>query len=161
MTDAILTRQSVRKFRPDKLTEPEVTQLIAAFNTAPCGMHQTDVMQASVIKDDAYLNKIEDACDHACYDAPLLFVIATKADSQFGERDASVAAENIMVEANSIGLGSVYVMGAAFSIDKDVALKKELGIDEGYKIQVIVSVGYPKEKPEAEDRSNRYKVTIK
>lgn len=161
MTDAILTRRAVRKFKNDKLTEPEVTQLIAAFNAAPCGMHQTEIMQAVVVKTDNWLAKVEEATNQACYNAPLLFVIATKKDSQFGERDASVAAENIMIEANSLGLGSVYVMGGAKQLDQNSALKEQIGIDNDYSVQVIVSIGYPAEKPAAEDRSNRYKVIIK
>ena len=51
MTDCILTRHSSRKFKENSLTEAEISQLIAAFQAAPCGMNQTDVMQGIVIKD--------------------------------------------------------------------------------------------------------------
>lgn len=50
---------------------------------------------------------IADTNNNACYGAPLLFVLAAKHGSQFAERDAYVAAENIMVEATSLVLGSV------------------------------------------------------
>lgn len=161
MPDYVLTRQAVRKFKPDELTDAEISQLVAAFNAAPCGMHQIEDMRGVVVKDSALRAKIETACDHACYDAPLLFVITTKKESNFGERDASVAAENIMIEANSIGLGSVYVMGGALTIENNTELKKELGIDPAYEIQVIVSVGYASGKNPKEDRANRYQVEIK
>lgn len=161
MTDAILTRQAVRKFNSESIPEPEVLQLISAFQAAPCGMHQADVMQACVVTTADNLAKVEKATGNACYNAPLLFIISTKENSEFGERDASAAAENIMIEANSLGIGSVYVMGGALKLNSDPDLKKKLGIDDGYKTQVIVSAGYPSEKPEKEDRANRYKVTIK
>lgn len=161
MTDSVLTRQAVRKFDSENVPEAEVLQLIAAFQAAPCGMHQTDDMQAVVVTKDEYLNKVEAATGNACYNAPLLFVISTKQDSQFGERDASAAAENIMIEANSLGLGSVYVMSAAMKLNDNLELKNDLGIDKGYDTQVIISVGYPAEKPTKEDRSNRYKVIVK
>lgn len=161
MTDCILTRRAVRKFTDEKIPDAEVQQLIAAFNASPCGMHQTEDMRGVVVQDDAILAKIEDSCGHGCYDAPLLFVITTKTSSQFGERDASAAAENIMVEANSLGIGSVYIMGAALKLNGNDALRKELEIASDQTIQVIVSLGYPKERVEAEDRSGRYQVTIK
>lgn len=161
MTDSVLTRQAVRKFNSESVPEAEVLQLIAAFQTAPCGMHQADVMQAVVVTKKDYLKKVEKATGNACYDAPLLFIISTKKDSEFGERDASAAAENIMIEANSLGLGSVYIMGGALKLNDDTTLKDELGIDKDFDTQVIVSVGYPAEKQEKEDRANRYKVIIK
>ncbi len=88
-------------------------------------------------------------------------MINTKKDSQFGERDASVAAENVMVEAADLGLGSVYVMGGVFGLNKFPELQKELGMDEGYETTVLVPIGYPADKEQVEDRSNRYKVVRK
>lgn len=161
MTDAILTRRAVRKFTDEKLSDAEINQLIASFNAAPCGMHKTEVMQGTVVKDEALLQQIEDATNNSCYGAPLLFIISTKKGSPFGERDASVAAENIMIEANSIGLGSVYIMGGAINLDKNTELKKQLEISDSYSIQVIIPVGYMAQEPAKEDRSNRYQVTIK
>lgn len=161
MTDCVLTRRAVRKFTKESIPDAEVGQLIAAFNAAPCGMHRMEDMRGVVVKDKNLREKVEASSDHACYDAPLLFIITTKTSSNFGERDASVAAENIMVEANSLNIGSVYVMGGALKVDQDKTLRHELEIDDDQTVQVIVSLGYPAEKPEAEDRSHRYQVTIK
>ena len=66
-------------------------------------MHQTDVMSLVVVKDEALRDKIETKTDNACYHAPVLFIINTKKDSMFGERDASCA-ENIMLEATDFSL---------------------------------------------------------
>lgn len=161
MTDSILQRQAVRDFTTEAVPQAEMLQLVAAFQASPCGMHQSKVMQAVVVTQPALREKVEKSCDHACYDAPLLFVISTKNGSQFGERDASAAAENVMIEATSLGLGSVYIMGGALKANKNTDLKKELGIDSGFDIQVIVSVGYPAKKVKPEKRDKRYKVTIK
>lgn len=75
-------------------------------------------MELSVITDPELLKKIEDNTNNSCYNAPLVFMINTKKDSQFGERDASVAAENVMVEAVDLGLASVYVMGGVIALNK-------------------------------------------
>ena len=85
-------------------------------------MHQTDVMSLVVVKDEALRDKIETKTDNACYHAPVLFIINTKKDSMFGERDASCGVENIMLEATDLDLGSVYVMGGAARLNDDSEL---------------------------------------
>lgn len=135
-------------------------KLIDAFQASPCAMNQTDVMELSVIAKPELLKKIEDSTDNSCYNAPLIFMINTKKDSQFGERDAFVAAENVMVEAADLGLGSVYVMGG-FALNKFPELQRELGMDEGYETTVLVPIGYPAYKEQVKDRRNRYKVVRK
>lgn len=124
-------------------------------------MHQTDVMELSIITKPELLKKIEDSTDNSCYNAPLIFMINTKKDSPFGERDTSVAVENVMVEAADLGLGSVYVMGGVFALNKFPELQKELGMNEGYETTVLVPIGYPADEEQVEDRRNRYKVVRK
>ena len=136
-------------------------KLIDAFQASPCAMHQTDVMELSVITKPELLKKIENSTNNSCYNAPLIFMINTKKDSQFGERDASAAAENVMVEAANLGLGSVYVMGGVFALNKFPELQNELGMDEGYETTALLPLGYPADKEQVEDRSNRYKVVRK
>ena len=147
MVNSIFTnRRAVRNFSSESISDDEIKSLIAAFQTTPCGMHQTDVMSLVVVKDEALRDKIETKTDNACYHAPVLFIINTKKDSMFGERDASCGAENIMLEAARL--------------NDDSELQKELGIDPAFQTSVIVPVGKIGEKPEATDRSNRYQVTI-
>lgn len=160
MNSIFENRRAVRKFKADAVSDEDIKKIVAAFQTSPCGMHQADVMNLVVVKDKGLRNKIEQATGNSCYNAPVLFVINTKKDSMFGERDASVAAENIMLEATDLGLGSVYVMGGAVKLNDDADLQKELGIDQAYQTTVIVSVGEIAEEPEKEDRSHRYQVTI-
>lgn len=161
MTDPVLARHAVRSFKADKPTADEVNQLISAFQAAPCGRGEADVTQTVVVEDDATLQRIETSVNDAAYGAPLLFIIATQDESNFGERNASVAAENVMVEAASLGLGSVYVMSAAMALRKDPALLADLGIDKGYSPQVVVPIGHATEEIAANDRSSRYKVIRK
>ena len=60
-------------------------------------MHQTDVMSLVVVKDEALRDKIETKTDNACYHALVLFIINTKKDSMFGERDASCRSNRYQV----------------------------------------------------------------
>lgn len=161
MLSAIKNRQSVRKFLPDKVANEDVQQLINAFQASPCGMGKTAVMQGIVVEDPQLRAQIEDASDNACYSAPLLFVITTQQDSPFSERDASAAAENIMLQATDLGYGSVYIMGGAMALNKHTDLLTQLGVKDGYQVSVIVPVGKAAKTPASVDRSHRYEVTRK
>ena len=79
MVNSIFTnRRAVRNFSSESISDDEIKSLIAAFQTTPCGMHQTDVMSLVVVKDEALRDKIETKTDNACYHAPVLFIINTK-----------------------------------------------------------------------------------
>ena len=106
-SDPVLDRYKVLKFTDDQVSEEAIAKLTAAFQAAPCGMHQMDVLRGVIVTDSRLKQTIADTNNNACYGAPLLFVLAAKHGSQFAERDAYVAAENIMVEATSLVLGSV------------------------------------------------------
>lgn len=160
MTNAILKRVAIRKYTAEKVAPVDIEKLIAAFQASPCGMHQTDVLQLTVVEDQHLLEQIEQLTNNACYAAPLLFILNVKKDNKFGERDASVAAENIMIEAAELNLGSVYLMGAAQLLNSAPALQEKLGIAEDYETNVIVACGHPAEHPN-DDRTNRYKVVRK
>lgn len=70
MVNSIFTnRRAVRNFSSESISDDEIKSLIAAFQTTPCGMHQTDVMSLVVVKDEALRDKIETKTDNACYHA--------------------------------------------------------------------------------------------
>lgn len=161
MEKAIANRYAVRSYSADKIDNDQVEDLIAAFQASPCGMGQSDVMQGIVVEDDGLRQDVESAINGAAYNAPLLFILATKKDSNFGERDASVAAENIMIEAAAHGLGSVYVMGGAISLNQHPDVLQELGVKDGYQVTTIVPVGKPATQPAQRDRSQRYELIRK
>ena len=140
MTDAVLKRVAIRKYTAEKVSEDDIKVLIAAFQASPCGMHQADVMQMTVVEDENLLSEIEQVTSNACYNAPLLFIINVKKGNEFGERDASVAAANVLNSAKS--------------------LEQKLEVPEDFETSVIVACGHAAEQPN-DDRSNRYKVVRK
>ncbi|HIW70637.1 MAG TPA: nitroreductase family protein [Candidatus Limosilactobacillus merdipullorum] len=161
MLKAIAQRRSVRKFLAEPVDPHEVDELAAAFQAAPCGMHKTEVLRGVIVTDQQLRQEIEQVSNNACYGAPLLFILAVQKDSPFGERDASVAAENVMVQAAGLSLGSVYVMSGAMALNKHPELLKKLGLPTDFQAAVIVPVGKPAEAPAAEDRIQRYQLIRK
>ena len=67
-------------------------------------------------------------------------------DTKYYLEDGSAATENILLAAAALGLGACWIAG-----DKKhyaPAIAKALGVPENYKLISIISLGYPKEKPQ-------------
>jgi nitroreductase len=47
--EIIKNRRAVRKFTAGSVSDDEIKNLIEAFQTSPCGMHQPDVMNLVVV----------------------------------------------------------------------------------------------------------------
>ena len=63
--------------------------------------------------------------------------------------------ENVCLAAKSLGLGSVVMAGPVMmmnSIPKAKPFLDKLNFSEGYKLRVIVGLGYPDEEPDAKPR---------
>ncbi|MBQ3659699.1 MAG: nitroreductase family protein [Bacteroidales bacterium] len=63
--------------------------------------------------------------------------------------------ENVCLAAKSLGLGSVVMAGPVMmmnSIPEAKPFIDRLGFSEGYKLRIIVGLGYPDEDPEAKPR---------
>lgn len=161
MTNPILVRQAVRKFKQDKIDEAAIKHMIQAFNAAPCGLNETQIMQCTVVEDQANLAKIQQKVGEAVYGAPLIFLIATEKDNQFGPLDAAAAAENVMIAAADLGLGSVYSMSGGMALNEYPDTLAELGVPDNFEAQVAVCIGKPMQELKELNRDNRYRIVRK
>lgn len=63
--------------------------------------------------------------------------------------------ENVCLAAKSLGLGSVVMAGPVMSLTNNPAAKPyldKLNFSEGYKLRIIIGLGYPDENPDAKPR---------
>jgi nitroreductase len=93
-------------------------------------------------------------------DAPVLMVISAKRPEVFlsnllgeaaedvagTEISAAMAAQNLMLAAHALGIGSCCITGPLAAQE---ALRKLLGLGRRRKIVCLVALGYPAEEPEA------------
>ncbi len=79
--------------------------------------------------------------------APAVIVICARKTSTYARDDCLLAAQNIMLQATDLGLGTCYVGG--FSQD---AVRALLSIPEGYIVPGLITVGYPANVPPAPDK---------
>lgn len=94
------------------------------------------------------------------YDAPcVIFCVADKKE-EYGLADCLLAAENIMLQAEALQLGSV-IVGTGLQANKISSAKQALQLPEGFTINAAVCIGHPEgEPPEAPPREENLIVHI-
>ncbi|HEY3426852.1 MAG TPA: nitroreductase family protein, partial [Negativicutes bacterium] len=78
--------------------------------------------------------------------APTLVLVSGKEDGLVIEADCAAATQNMLLAAESIGLGACWINLTlfAFAGDKGTQYKQQLGVPAGYKPFYSVVLGYKK-----------------
>ena len=85
------------------------------------------------------------------WNAPAVFVFYAKATNPEAPFDCCRAAQNMLVAAHALGLGTCWV-GAPIPWLRSAGVNEELGVPAGYVASVAVLVGYAAEQPLGEPR---------
>ena len=113
----IISRRSIRKFRPDPVPEEMLNQVIEAGLYAASGKnHKSAVILA--ITDSAMIRQLSETNRQIWgkpegvdpfFGAPAVLVVLDKADWRNRVYDGSLVMGNLMLAAHSLGLGSCWV----------------------------------------------------
>jgi len=150
----IMARRSIRKYL-DKPVEHEKLEIIVKCGiNAPSGMNRQPWI-VRVVEDQKLIADVNEAAGRSLfYDAPALICVCTSANGG-GELDAGLLGENIMLSAQSMGLGTCCLQGPVrflLSNEKCKFFLNRLDIPADYKLNYILAIGYPDEQPEAKPR---------
>ena len=163
----IMARRSIRKYL-DKPVEHEKLEVIVKCGiNAPSGMNRQPwivrvVEDQKLIADVTEVYKQENPEQVArdkdfknmFRNAPNLICVCTPANGG-GELDAGLLGENMMLAAQSMGLGTCCLGGPVrflLSNDKCKFFLDRLDIPANYKLNYILAIGYPDEQPDAKPR---------
>ncbi|MBQ7782659.1 MAG: nitroreductase family protein [Oscillospiraceae bacterium] len=136
------SRYSVREYTSEKVEKDKLRLILEAGRIAPTAANIQPVRVIAVESSDG-LAKIGRAAN--LYNAPLaLIVLADRSKAwtrpfdnmQTTHIDASIVTDHMMLEAASLGLGSVWI--CYFKSD---VLRKEFDIPDNYDIVNILAVG--------------------
>ena len=150
----IMARRSIRKYL-DKPVEHEKLEVIVKCGiNAPSGMNRQPWI-VRVVEDQKLIADVNQAAGRSqFYGAPALICVCTPANGG-GELDAGLLGENMMLAAQSMGLGTCCLGGPVrflLSNEKCKFFLDRLDIPADYKLNYILAIGYPNEQPDAKPR---------
>ena len=85
--------------------------------------------------------------DTIFYGAPAVIFIVSKEKGKWTAINCALAAENMMLQAHSLGLGSCFI-GRTDFLNKNRKLFKRMGLQKKHSIFAALAIGYPKDSPE-------------
>lgn len=154
--EAIFTRISVRKFTEQSVEPEKIERILRAAMAAPSAKNQQP-WEFFVVTDPALLLALSTATPYAmCVkNAPAAFVLAARRDDlkapEFRDIDMAIATENMMLEIESLGLGSVMI-GVAPNAENMKRVNAIMELPEHLDPFTILPFGYPAKRRDLEDR---------
>jgi len=160
--NAIFTRTSVRSFENRPVEAEKIEQMMKAACAAPTAMNQ-QAWEFYVVTNKETLQQIGNSSPYSkpTANAPAAVVICCNKDKlkvpEMADIDCAIAAENIWLECEALGLGGVF-MGIAPFQDRMISLGKILNLPENLSAFAIFAFGYPKSKSPQKSRYDENKI---
>lgn len=156
---SIKNRRSTRKYKEEQISEEELQALLDAGIQAPSAVnaqpwyftvvqnkeminHMSDKSKEVMLKsDNENIVNIGKNVVNIFYNAPTLIIVSGKKEVSSYSVDCSAAIENMLIAAESIGLGTAWVGLSRFFFTLSDEIKK-LKLPDGYEPFYTVAVGY-------------------
>jgi nitroreductase len=170
LLQAIRERRAVRDFKPEPVCAGMLYQLVSAASWAPSAMNEQP-WQFTIITDRTVLDEISARAKawmlknlpamprrahfldilaepnfHIFYNAPCLIVISVASAGPWTSEDAALAAQNLMLMATDLGLGSCWI-GFAQGWLNTAEGHQILNLPEGALVVAPVIIGHPRTTP--------------
>ncbi|MFP4164559.1 MAG: nitroreductase family protein [Chitinispirillaceae bacterium] len=156
----IKSRRSIREYKPEQIKQEELDLIIEAGIHAPTGhnmqpWHFTVIQDRKVIEHLNAVSKkvmstmeiewIRKAGENPGYDisykAPTVVVVSGKKDWITSRIDCCAAVENMLIAAESLDIGSVWLGFAMFAFQMEGEVEK-ISVPEGYEPYYAFTLGY-------------------
>lgn len=157
---AIKSRRSIRKYKQEQISEESLNLIIeaavyapTAHNEQPCHFtviqnqevlqHINEIVKESMVKSEVewIQNMGLKPNFQVTYNAPTLIIVSGKKDGMAWSVDCAAAIENMLIAAESLNIGSVWLGLLRFLFEREGEISK-LGIPEGYQPYYGVALGY-------------------
>ena len=150
--DLARSRRSVRQYQPTPIPEDLLKQVLEAGRWAPSAVN-SQPWEFIVITDQQIKQAVYDLAGvfglkwKQLLSAPAVIVICARKLTAYSRDDCIFAAENMLLCAADLGLGTCWIGG--FGEEK---LKRLLSIPQGYVLPGMLTIGYPAHEPSAPPR---------
>ena len=160
MYEKLLERRSVRKYKPEQVSDELLDAVLEAGLYAPTAKNnQKPVMVAVRDKETRDLlsrinAEIMDVEMDPFYGAPCVIVVLADPDMPTWIDDGSLVLGNLMNAAHALGLGSCWINRARQTFDRPEgkALLEKWGLPERYRGVGNCILGYADEEPNPKER---------
>jgi len=152
--EAIETRRSVRKYKPEALPDGDLKKILEAARLAPSAGNKQP-WRFVVVRDPETKKRLAEAARKQTWTGDAGAMIAALAVSpdhpgvyaRWVEKDVMTAVEHMVLAAWSLGYGSCWI--GAFVEDE---VKGILDIPEDMKVIALLPIGVPDQSPEPRGR---------
>jgi len=158
--NVIKNRRSVRKYKPKQLSDEELNMILEAGLYAPSA-HNEQPWYFTVIQNKTLLDAINTRTKEimmssdsdwikkmgsqenfrVTYNAPTLIIVSGKSDAMAYQADCAAAIQNMLLAAESLNIGSVWLGLPRLIFDQDDLLE-QFNIPQGYLPYYAISFGY-------------------
>ncbi|MBL4935564.1 nitroreductase family protein [Clostridium sp. YIM B02515] len=159
---AILNRKSIRKYKDIKISDETIEELLRAAMAAPSAGNEQP-WEFIVLRDKEIMKKITEVHPYSkmLLNTDTAIVIcgdeAKEVFKGYWVQDCSAATENILIAAEDMGLGAVW-LGVYPTEDRVQAIKELLNLPNSVIPLSIVPIGYPDEDRKMADRFNKARI---
>lgn len=156
--ELILSRRSIRQFKPDRVSRDILKKLVNAARLAPSGAN-LQPLEFVAVDDEKLRRKLYPCLKWAAYISPegnpkpgheptayIVILANLKIRKKGFERDVGAAVENMILSAWEESIGSCWIGNADINRIQEI-----LNIPVDYQIDSVLALGYPDEEPITEE----------
>lgn len=162
----IMERRSIRKYKPQPVEREKMQTIVECGVNAPNAMNRQP-WEIRVVDNSDFINGVTElykkeqpkAAEDPNFknmfrNAPTVVFVGRDVQSGSAEFDCGLLSENMMLAAQSMGIGSCCLGSPAAFMRSPAAAEylKKLGFSEGYELLYCIAFGYPDEAPAAKPR---------
>ena len=164
--ETIMARRSIRKYKDLPVSRDTLNVIMECGINAPNAINKQS-WEVRVVDNAELLEEMKEAmaaghpdmpaeAAKGCFrGAPVMVFIARDSAFPFSAFDCGLMAENMMLSAWSMGVGSVCLASPVRFLTDNEACKpyiEKLGFSEGYELCLCIGLGYADQQPEAKPR---------
>jgi nitroreductase len=157
--EAIRTRRSVRKYKPEPIPNEKLETILDAARLAPSASNRQP-WRFVVVEDRERGKALARAADDQTFigDAGAIIVAVSDPEksARWHEKDTMIALEHVVLAATALGYGTCWI--GAFDED---AVKRLLKIPAKMKVVALLPIGVPDEKPSLRPRRKMSEIFFK
>ena len=159
--ETIFARKSVRSYTDQPVAHEDLVLLVKAGMAAPTGMNRQP-WEFLIVTDKDIMADLSVKLPYArmMKEARAAIVVCGNPEtSVYWFLDCSAAAQNILLAAESIGLGAVWTAGYPYEERMDL-IASAFGVPKPYRPLCVIPIGYPKGEQNPKDKWKEEKVHI-